>query len=1373
MLYANDDRLFDFMEVCDVRTKNGREIYPEFLVGKSDDLMVRGGDFYAIWCSDKGLWSTDEDDVITRIDQEVRKVAEKYKDSEVDINVKYMRKAGSGVIDRWHKYCQKQIRDNYHPLDENLIFSDTVVKKTDYASKKLPYPLEEGVPEAWDKLVGTLYSEEEKHKIEWIIGAIVSGASKQLQKFAVLYGSSGTGKSTVINIISWLFAGYCGIFNSKALGSSTDAYALEAFSSNPLVAIEHDGDLSRIEDNTKLNSLVSHEQMRINEKYKRQYTNDFHSFLIMGTNKPVKITDAKSGIIRRLIDITPSGNLVSKNEYDRLMGQIRFELGKIASTCLEVYKEDPKYFDDYIPINMLSATNDFYNFIEDNSMVYIHEDMVTLKSAWENYKIYCEDAKVPYPLPLRIFKEELKNYFEDYQDRGTLPDGTQARKVYLGFKQEKLEHSEYEKSAQNKGTKTNYSSWIELKKQHSILDDMLQNCPAQYANSEEKPMNAWSKVTKKLTEIATDKLHYVRVPKNHIVLDFDIRDKNGDKSLELNVKAASKFPRTYVETSKSGGGLHLHYLYSGNVEELSHIYDEGVEIKVFTGKQSLRRKLTLCNDVPVATISSGLPLKGAKPTVEDFRIQNERQLRRRIARCLAKEIHPDTTSNINFIYETLEEAYKSGFVYDVTDLRDDICAFAAGSTHQAEGCLKKALKMKLKSVEDSEHIESNGDLVFYDIEVFPNLFLVNYKKIGDNPVIRMINPRPVDIENLLKFKLVGFNCRKYDNHLLYARLMGYSNEALYELSQRIITKGDRDCFFSDAYNISYTDVYDFCSKKQSLKKWEIELGIHHVELNLPWDKPVPESMWDTVAEYCDNDVLATEAVFNANYSDFKAREILADLSGLTVNDTNNQHTAKMIFGGNREPQSQFNYRFMGIPEEEVNSIINDFPTLDCDRHYTVFKDGKPVFPGYTYSKSDKGIWESWYRGELIGEGGYVYAEPGIYHNVALLDIASMHPHSIKAEDLFGPEYTKRYFDLVTIRILIKHKEYDKVRQMFDGKLAKYLENDDDAKQLSTALKIPINSVYGLTSAKFTNQFKDKRNVDNIVAKRGALFMVNLKHEVQARGFTVAHIKTDSIKIPNATPEIIKFVTEYGKMYGYNFEHEATYEKMCLVNDAVYIARYADPEVCKAQYGYSPKDNIEKRHKHDGWTPTGKEFAVPYVFKTLFSHEDIDFYDMGVTVNVNTSLYLDMNSNLPNVEDDEKELLKIKTALNKAKLGDVALSSLPVKYRDMSVDELEKQANLLKKNIAKGHDYRFIGRIGLFIPVTKGGGKLVRKTDDGYAFAAGTKDYRWLDSESVKVLKDKGEDIVDISYYRKLVDDAYDNIVQYGDFFNDHDDGLPF
>ena len=238
--------------------------------------MIRGGDFYAIWIEEKGLWSTDEQDAIRLIDKELEnylKEHEQYLDGQ--ISVKYMWDAESGTIDSWHKYCQKQMRDSYHTLDDTLIFSNTKTTKEDYASKSLNYPLEPGDYSAWDKLISTLYTPEERHKIEWSIGSIVTGESRYLQKFMVFYGSAGTGKSTILNIVQKLFEGYYSVFDARALGSSSNSFALEAFKSNPLVAIQHDGDLSRIEDNTRLNSLVSHELMTVNEKFKAAYTNRF------------------------------------------------------------------------------------------------------------------------------------------------------------------------------------------------------------------------------------------------------------------------------------------------------------------------------------------------------------------------------------------------------------------------------------------------------------------------------------------------------------------------------------------------------------------------------------------------------------------------------------------------------------------------------------------------------------------------------------------------------------------------------------------------------------------------------------------------------------------------------------------------------------------------------------------------------------------------------------------------------------------------------------------------------------------------------------------------------------------------------------------
>ena len=1258
----------DFYVIKEKSTKRGiREIFPDFRVGRSKDLMVRGQRFYAIWDEEAGLWSTDEYDVQRLVDQDLyayKKCLQR--NTEDEVVVKTLSDFSSGMWEAFKKYV-KSMSDNSHQLDEKLTFANDEVKKKDYVSKRLSYPLEKGEYKAYDELIGTLYEPEERAKLEWTIGAVVAGEGKHIQKFIVLYGEAGAGKSTILNIIQQLFDGYYTTFEAKALTSTSNAFATEVFKSNPLVAIQHDGDLSHIEDNTKLNSIVSHEEMTMNEKYKASYTARVNCFLFMATNRPVKITDAKSGVIRRLIDVKPSGQRIPAKKYQALMNQIQFELGAIASHCLEVYREMGKnYYDGYVPFDMIFQTDVFFNFVEDSYDIFKEQDGVSLRQAYAMYKTYCEDTLVQFKLPMYKFREEMKNYFRTFEEEARV-DGKHIRSYFSGFKTEKF--------FSRKPEVEEHQSWLNLDCSESLLDQEYAECKAQYASSKETPLKKWEQVTTKLKDLDTSKLHYVIPPnEQHIMIDFDLKDEKGEKNLARNLEAASQWPPTYAECSKGGQGLHLHYICDLDVNDLSRIFQEGIEVKVFNGGSSIRRRVSKCNNIPIAHINSGLPLKGVKKVINFDAVQSEKGLRNLIERNLKKEFHPATKPSIDFIYKILEDAYQSGLHYDVTDLRPKILAFAVNSSHQSEYCVKLVNQMKFRSEDASkpEVEDEEAPIVFFDVEVFPNLFLVNWKYQGEeNGCVRMINPSPQEIEKLLRFRLIGFNCRRYDNHILYARYIGYSNQELFELSQRIIEES-RNCMFGEAYNLSYTDVYDFSSKKQSLKKFEIELGLHHQELGLPWDQPVPEELWPKVAEYCDNDVISTEATFNARQADWVARLILSELSGLCPNETTQHQAAKIIFGDDPHPQDKF-----------------------------VYTDLSEMFPGYKFENG-----KSTYRGEEVGEGGYVYAEPGMYTNVPVDDIASMHPTSIEELNLFGP-YTQNFSDIKSARIAIKHEDRFALETILDGKLlpfydAALLPNPKyTLDDLAYAMKIVINIVYGLTSAKFPNKFKDPRNVDNIVAKRGALFMIDLKHEVQNQGFTVAHIKTDSIKIPNATPEILQFVEDFGKKYGYTFEHEATYDRMCLVNDAVYIAKYDDQGI----------RNKGGKHANE-WTATGTQFQVPYVFKTLFSKEPIEFKDMCETKTVSAGLmYLDFNEDLPEEE----------------------------------------------------HKYQFVGKAGSFCPMKPGcgGGLLLREKDGKYYAVTGTKGYRWMEAEVVQELHK--EDDIDQSYYISLVDAAVETISKYGDF----------
>ena len=293
--------------------------------------------------------------------------------------------------------------------------------------------------------------------------------------------------------------------------------------------------------------------------------------------------------------------------------------------------------------------------------------------------------------------------------------------------------------------------------------------------------------------------------------------------------------------------------------------------------------------------------------------KDEEKLKRAIIKQLGKGSHPSTKSSMDCIKWILDETYKKGEIsYDLSEMRQDIFTFASQSTNQADYCMSIVPKLHLRSKDIEEGEYPSGEdsdekpIAFYDVEVFPNLFVVCWKIIGEgHPVMKLINPDGDEIKELCKlYRLVGFNCRRYDNHIMYARMQGYSLSQLYKISTDIVSDDKRkqkSCFFGGAYNLSYTDIWDYASNKQGLKKWEIQLGIHHQELGLPWDKPVPEELWQKVADYCVNDVIATEAVWNATQEDFKAREILADLAGGTVNMTTNTLVQKIIFGDEKHP----------------------------------------------------------------------------------------------------------------------------------------------------------------------------------------------------------------------------------------------------------------------------------------------------------------------------------------------------------------------------------------------------------------------------------------------------------------------------------------
>lgn len=1305
--------------------------------------MTRGGMFYAIYDEETGFWTKSKPRAIELIDQQVRAYTlkdsgeEAMQDSMHGPHIVSMADTANHLIEQFDRFC-KAMGDNWHPLDQRMLFSNSEIKRTDYASKTLDYPLIEQPTPYYDALCEVLYLPDEREKWEWAVGSMITGDSSKIQKMFAFYGEPGTGKSTIISkifaeqVFGGIDMGYAIKFEANNLCGGNE-FGTDFLENDSVLVYDDDAEMGMITVRSTLNKIISHEQIRVNAKFKSPFITKANCMIFVGSNDPIQLSP-NSGMKRRLIDIRPTGNLLAADVYDECIEHIPFEKSGIAWRCLQTYKHLGRhYYDHYIAEDMMARTSPFHNFVIENVMEL--KDGISLANAYDLYLRYAQACKFKNELVRYKFRDTMKLYFENYENS-----------KFSGFRWEKIGQ------AKPKETNLELKSWLEFNCTRSDFDEAFCYQPAQYAGKDGNPERRWVNVKTTLGELNTSKLHWVKMPEDIICIDFDIKDETGKKSYEKNLEAASKFPPTYAELSKSGSGIHLHYIYTGgDPKDLSKIFDDNVEIKVFTGNAALRRQLTRCNDIPIAELSSGLPLKdvkGGKKMIDWEGFKSEKSLRNTIIKAMMNSGDPDNNPEygkiypnldphhkptIDFIYKILNNAYDTGLTYDLRkDLAGDVLAFAMNSSHKADYCVDLVANMRFcsKDVLDAEELEDvyvddDAPIVIFDTEVSPSFdqyikycekngipynvlqypkgvtkdtpahFLICWKFLGEGKAVqKMLDPKPEDVEKLFKYNLIGFNNRDYDNHMIYAAAQGYTPKELYSLNNRIIVEKDKRAKFPQAVNISKSDILDFASagNKKSLKKWEIELGEDHIEWDRPWYEPIPDDRLIDWCNYCSNDVISTEAVFNHLQDDWESREILAMLAGGTTNDTTNNLTIKLLTHGIDDPQSQFIYT-------DLSTI---FPTYE---HHPegIPKERYSTEPGTKISTR-----KSICLGEDPSEGGFANCpKPGVYFRVGLYDIVSMHPHSAIWLKIFGKIITARYENLVEARVSIKHireigdEAYNEALRRLDAikegsskiieEILKGLSGDalkKKCKAIANALKTAINSVYGLTSAPFMNALKDPRNIDNIVAKYGACFMITLKHEVQKMGYTVVHIKTDSIKIADADEKIEKFIMDFGKKYGFTFEHEATYSKMCIVDDAQYIAYEVEADGEKLEEPF--------------WTATGAKFAAPYLFKNLFTHEPIEFNDLAETKSVSDAAIYICN--------DEKE--------------------------------------------------KFVGRVGSFVAVKpEFGGKLMRVKGEKRSAVTGTKDWYWNETSIVR----NHPEWVDKDYYRSQCDSAVEAINKYYPF----------
>jgi hypothetical protein len=415
-------------------------------------------------------------------------------------------------------------------------------------------------------------------------------------------------------------------------------------------------------------------------------------------------------------------------------------------------------------------------------------------------------------------------------------------------------------------------------------------------------------------------------------------------------------------------------------------------------------------------------------------------------------------------------------------------------------------------------------------------------------------------------------------------------------------------------------------------------------------------------EYCVNDVEGTEKTFADREQDFVARQILAELSGLPVNAPTAKHTAKIIFGNDRNPVSSF-----------------------------VYTDLSEQFPGYKFEMG-----KSSYRGEDPGEGGYVYAEPG--------HVRQRRPSGRRVDapdQLIEPQHVRGLH--TELQAAARRSDWPS-SEATTPRLARcwtvgwrhICRTRVRPRRCRTRLKIVINIVYGLTSAKFDNPFRDNRNKDNIVAKRGALFMIDLKQLS----------KTGHDCRCTSRPTRSRSRCDQA---GHQLRHGVRQGLRLRLRARGNVRRILSRQRRRLYRSAGQRQDAK-------WTAVGAQFQHPYVFKTLFTKEEVGFADLVETKQVTKgAMYIDFEGR-----------------------------------EEPTRDQMQ-----------------FIGRFGSFIPVTAEsglGGTLYRVSEEDKRYAVtGTKGYLWMESALAAHQWPEISESIDWRYYEGMAEDAITAIDFWGPF----------
>lgn len=397
------------------------------------------------------------------------------------------------------------------------------------------------------------------------------------------------------------------------------------------------------------------------------------------------------------------------------------------------------------------------------------------------------------------------------------------------------------------------------------------------------------------------------------------------------------------------------------------------------------------------------------------------------------------------------------------------------------------------------------EYIAYDIEVFKEDYIVVFKDLNKNIKLICHNSNN-GIEDIIKSNiLISYNGYYYDDKILTAIIAGQTPHQIKHLNDRLIggEKINRvnpkinslDCF--QQINVS----------RPSLKKIEGNFGKSIIESSIPFDlnrKLTDEELQETI-KYCSYDVDTTIDVFKIrNETYFKPKKILVDML-----DENSKNFAKKwnttTIGANvltnkvTRKWSDIRLGETYIKGENEVFKIFDLVPYEAVSLWTTKNKGK-----YTHKEFGCNIEFS-----FGGLHGVPEKEQRRYKNIKLLDVASLYPNIIIKLNALGLS-TEKYKEIVDKRLSVKHTN----------------------KKLSDALKLIINSCYGLLNNKYSMLYNP--NAAKSVCIYGQCILYDLCKRL-SNSCEIININTDGVGFIPKNDDYIDIWKEWEDDYGFTLE----------------------------------------------------------------------------------------------------------------------------------------------------------------------------------------------------------------------------------------------